>query len=185
MKKTLFTFILLSMIGVASFVACTKEDSVNPSNVTSTEMLSKKKRPVVSIDSTWIKCGMSSVNGVSTYPSVTLTNLRTYHRTGNINGTNSDILVIEFDSPVIAGKTVNCMYLRANNCTGRPDCSIINGVQSAQVTYCATVPKFEIVFGLSWLNPFNPSYTGVIHVTTTEGCIYQSQTFTFTPPTTL
>ena len=182
MKKTFLGLIALALVSVSAFVACEKPEDITPS----ADPLGRKKKPtVVTVDSTWIKCGMSSVNGVSTYPAVTLNNLRTYHRTGVINGVNSDILVIEFDAPVITGKTVNCMYLRANNCSGRPDCSTVNGVTTAQVTYCATAPKFEIVFGLSWLNPFNPSYTGVIHVTTTEGCIYQSQAFTFTPPTTL
>jgi len=181
MKKTLFILSAIIVGIITTFIACEKPEDVNPS----ADPLAKRKPPVVTIDSTWIKCGMTNVNGVITYPSVNLTNLRTYHRTGVINGVNSDILVIEFDRPVISGKTVNCMYLRAGNCTGRPDCSTVNGVTTAQVTYCATAPKFEIVFGLSWLNPYNPSYTGVIHVTTTEGCIYQSQAFTFTPPTIL
>jgi len=142
MKKVLLGFIAFTVTAVTLLVACEKPTDINPAQ----DPLAKRKPPVVTVDSTWIKCGMSSVNGVSTYPSITLTNLRSYHRTGIINGVNSDILVIEFDAPVIAGKTVNCVYLRANNCTGRPDCAIINGVQTAQVTYCATTPKFEIVF---------------------------------------
>lgn len=187
MKKVIINFFSLAMvialIAVTTFVACDKPEDVNPAN---TEVLAKKKPvvdPVASLDSLYAACNMVRTDSSIVVPTTVLTNLRSSHRTGVINGVATDILVIEFDPAVISGKTVAGYVLRANQCTGRPDCSLFNGLKCAQVTYSSTVNKIEIPAALSWLNPWNPQYTGIISISCTDGCIRASQTFQFTPPT--
>jgi hypothetical protein len=188
MKKYISDFfgvaLIVALIAVTAFVACEKPTDTLPSNV---EQVARKKKPTVdpnaSIDSLYAACNMVRTDSSLVVPTIILTNLRTSHRTGVINGVATDILVIEFDPAVVSGKTVSGYVLRADQCTGRPGCGSFNGLVCAQVTYSTTLNKFEIPAGLSWLNPWNPQYTGLITISFTDNCMRASQTFQFTPPT--
>lgn len=187
MKKFISDFfgiaLIVALIAVTAFVACEKPEDTLPN---STSQVSKKKpvtNPNASIDSLYAACNMVRTDSSLVVPTIILTNLRTSHRTGVINGVSTDILVIEFDPAVVSGKTVSGYVLRADQCNGRPGCGSFNGLVCAQVTYSTTLNKFEIPAGLSWLNPWNPQYTGIISISCTDGCMRASQTFQFTPPT--
>ena len=187
MKKHISNFfgiaIVVALIAVTTFVACDKPEDTLP---TTQDMVAKKKPvfdPNASIDSLYAACNMVRTDSTLVVPTSVLTNLRTSHRTGVINGVATDILVIDFDPLVIPGKTVTGCLLRANQCTGRPDCGLFNGLRCSQVTYSTVNNKIEIPAGLSWLNPWNPGYTGIISISLSDGCIRASQTFQFTPPT--
>lgn len=138
-----------------------------------------------SVDTLWKYCGMIPNDSGWVFQSVTLTNLKTYHRTAQIKNpdgsiSNSDVSVIAFDPAVIPGKTINGYKLLANNCDGRVGCAYINGLKCAQVTTQIPYPQFELLLGLSWLSTAN--YTGMIIIETNDYCLYASQPFQFTPP---
>jgi hypothetical protein len=169
----------LTILFSALFVllSCQKEEVISESPLA-------KRRPTGGTNT--VNCGVTYTDSSANYPTVTLTNLQTYHRTAIINdpsfGPQShDVSGITFNAVTIPNKTVSCYALLAGPCNGRPDCGIRNGIRLAQVTYCGTQPIIELLFGLSWLNPAT-TYTGVIQVGTTDGCSYLSQPFTFTGP---
>lgn len=184
MKKLVLLVGILSIVSIGTFIACEKAD--NPT----TEALSKKGGKASTggtagspLDSLYNACGMTITDTGSTYPTVTINNINPYLR--NIPSSDSTYysqLVIRFDAPVIPGKTVSSYLLFADQCSGRPACSKMNGIYLSQVTAGVPYNTFYISIGTSWLNPYVTSYTGVICVVTTEGCMYLSQPFTFFPP---
>lgn len=152
----------------------------------------RKKKPSTTTTTTTLTndplfkyCGMVPSDSGFTYPTTTLTNLKTYHRTAqiqNLDGTISlsDVSVIAFDPAVIPGKQVKGYILTANPCDGRVGCGYANDFKCAQVTSQTPYPQFDLLLGVTWLS--TGDYTGQIHIETTDFCIYVSQTFPFTPP---
>lgn len=140
-------------------------------------------------DSLLAACGIVLADTGQSYPTVQLTNLRWRKQTGYSYDPATggytypyDILIVEFDSVIIPGKTVNCYMLFADNCDTRVVCNRMNGLAVSQVTTCSSTNRFFLPIGVSWLNPYTPSYTGYVYVGTEGGCIYLSQRFTFEPP---
>lgn len=141
------------------------------------------------LDSLWQVCGMSWSDTGQSYTTVFLNNLQTRHQTlysydpatGGFTYPY-DNLIITFDAPVIAGRTVNCYMLFADQCQGRVVCNRMNGLAMSQVTTCNPSNRFCLSIGSTWLNPNVQLYTGYIYIGTVEGCIYLSQPFTFEPP---
>lgn len=201
MKKLLLFVGILSFISIGTFIACDKADDPS-SSVQSSEALTRKggngKGPnsgggtggtVTNNDSLLNACGIVLADTGQSYPTVQLTNLRWYKQTAYSFDPATggytypyDVLIIDFDAPVIAGKVVNCYMLFADQCQTRIVCNRMNGLAVSQVTTCTNTNRIILPIGISWLNPNTPSYTGYIYVGTEGGCIYLSQRFTFEPP---
>ena len=196
MKKLLLFVGILSFISIGTFIACDKADDPS-SSVQSSEMLSKKggrnntggSGSTINRDSLLAACGIVLADTGQSYPTVQLTNLRWRKQTGYSYDQSTggytypyDILIVEFDSAIIPGKTVNCYMLFADQCQTRVVCNRMNGLAVSQVTTCTNTNRIILPIGISWLNPNTPSYTGYIYVGTEGGCIYLSQRFTFEPP---
>ena len=203
MKKILFLIGILSFLSIGTFIACDKGDDFNSSLQPSTEMLNKKGGNgngrgntggstggnTSSSDSILDACGVLRSDTGWWYPTVQLTNLTWRKQTGYSydpnTGTNSyayDILVINFDVAIIPGKTVVGYQLRADQCSGRPVCTKSNGYYLSQVTTNNPSTQFWLPIGTTWLSPSIQTYTGVIMVVTSDGCLYYSQFFSFEPP---
>jgi hypothetical protein len=190
-------FIIFAVIAFAitsfAFVGCEKEDYSS----SLTEQVSKKGGKGGSStgttstsyrDSLFNACGMWLSDTGSWYPTVNVNNIRWRHHTSYsydpATGAAThpyDVIVIDFDVPVIQGKTVSSYMLVANNCSGRPVCTKENGIYVSQVTAGYSYNQFWMPIGTTWLAP-NTTYTGMITVITTEGCMYLSQPFTFEGP---
>lgn len=200
MKKFLSLIGILSFISIGTFIACDKADDPN-SSLSTTEILARKGGngngkggstgggSTTSNDSLLNACGIVLADTGQSYPTVQLTNLRWRKQTGYSFDPATggytypyDILIIEFDNAVVAGKTVNCYMLFADQCQGRVVCNRMNGLEVSQVITCSSVNRFIIPIGISWLNPNVQTYTGYVYVGTTDGCIRLSQRFTFEPP---
>lgn len=194
MKKVFFIAVLFTGLMSLTFVGCEK-DSTGPNQIT--EATFKKggrnntggSGDTTNRDSLLNACNIVLADTGQSYPTVQLTNLRWRKQTGysydQATGGYTypyDILIIEFDNAVIAGKTVNCYMLFADQCQTRVVCNRMNGLAVSQVTTCNTTNRIILPIGISWLNPNVPSYTGYIYVGTVGGCIYLSQRFTFEPP---
>lgn len=138
---------------------------------------------VSSIDTLYQRCGMVITDTACTYPVVSVNNINPYLR--NLPSSDSTYysqLVIRFDVPVIPGKVIGSYILFADQCSGRPACTKMNGIYMSQVTAGVPYNAFYISIGTSWLNPYVVSYTGIIMACTTDGCMYASQPFAFQPP---
>jgi hypothetical protein len=140
-------------------------------------------------DSLLAACGIVLADTGQSYPTVQLNNLRWRKQTGYSYDQSTggytypyDILIIEFDSASIPGKVANCYMLFADHCQTRVVCNRMNGLAVSQVTTCNGTTRIFLPIGVSWLNPYEPLYTGYIYVGTEGGCIYLSQRFTFEPP---
>lgn len=194
MKKLLLDAALISIFAALVFVGCEKEVlTTSP-----TEAVSKKGgrgntsgsgTTATNNDSLLNACGIVLADTGQSYPTVQLTNLRYRKQTGYSFDPATggytypyDILIIEFDNAVIAGKTVNCYMLFADQCQSRVVCNRMNGLAVSQVTTCTNTNRIILPIGTSWLNPNVASYTGYIYVGTTDGCSALSQRFTFEPP---
>lgn len=197
MKKLLLLIGAICFVSIGTFIACDKADDPNSSLSPTTQALSKKGGKnntggggsTIDRDSLLTACGIVLADTGQSYPTVQLTNLRWRKQTGYSYDQSTggytypyDILIIEFDAPVIAGKVVNCYMLFADQCQTRVVCNRMNGLAVSQVTTCNGTTRIILPIGLSWLNPNTPSYTGYIYVGTEGGCIYLSQRFTFEPP---
>lgn len=193
MKKLFFIATLSIGLLTIPFVGCEKE------TLDSTPEASMRKggrnntggstTPVSPSDSILNACGIVLSDTGQSYPTVQLTNLRYRKQTGYSFDPATggytypyDILIIEFDNAVIAGKTVNCYMLFADQCQTRVVCSRMNGLAVSQVTTCNNINRIILPIGTSWLNPNVAMYTGYIYVGTTDGCSALSQRFTFEPP---
>lgn len=128
-------------------------------------------------DTLWVRCGMKALgdSGIS-YPTVQLQNLK--YEQVVLAGKNASS--ITFDEPIFQGKKATCYILLADQCTGRPGCGYNNDLKVAQVTTCSYSPSFTLLLGYTWLGQVE--YTGVINVTTSDNCIYRSQSFKFYGP---
>lgn len=198
MKKFLLLIGILSFISIGTFIACDKADDPNSSLSPSAQILSRKggksntggtTTPTSPGDSLLNACGIVLSDTGQSYPTVQLTNLRYRKQTGYSFDPATggytypyDILIIEFDAAIIAGKTVNCYMLFADQCQGRVVCNRMNGLAVSQVTTCNNTNRIILPIGTSWLNPNVQTYTGYIYVGTVDGCSYLSQRFTFEPP---
>lgn len=192
MKKVFFIAILLTGLMSLTFVGCEKESSTPTAEAT----FKKGGRnntggsgDTTNRDSLLNACNIVLADTGQSYPTVQLTNLRWRKQTGYSYDQSTggytypyDILIIEFDAPVIAGKTVNCYMLFADQCQSRVVCNRMNGLAVSQVTTCNPTTRFFLPIGNTWLNPYVQTYTGYIYVGTVGGCIYLSQRFTFEPP---
>lgn len=195
MRKLTIGLIGLLATILITVVACDKKEdaTIQPSSI----FLSKKggknntggSGDTTNRDSLLNACGIILADTGQSYPTVQLTNLRWRKQTGysydQATGGYTypyDILIIEFDNAVIAGKVVNCYMLFADQCQTRNVCNRMNGLAVSQVTTCNNTNRIFLPIGTSWLNPYTPSYTGYIYVGTEGGCIYLSQRFTFEPP---
>lgn len=191
----------MSALALTYLFACQKPDDTVTDVTNSTDMLARRGgngngrgngRPndtTTTPDTLLAYCGITLSDTGSWYPTVTLNNIRWRKQTGYSYDPATggytypyDILVIDFDSITIPNKTVNCYLLLADHCEGRVVCSKGNGLYLSQVTTCNNTNRFWLPIGTSWLNPNVPTYTGVILVGTTDGCLYYSQPFTFEPP---
>lgn len=193
MKKIFAALVLIALSLTATFMACEK-DVVTPSS----EPLARRggrnntggsTTPVVNNDSILNACGIVLADTGQSYPTVQLTNIRWRKQTGYSFDPATggytypyDILTIEFDNAIIAGKTVSCYMLFADQCQGRVVCNKMNGLAVSQVTTCTNTNRITLPIGTSWLNPYVASYTGYIYIGTTDGCSALSQRFTFEPP---
>lgn len=202
MKKVFLAILFLTLASAAIFVGCEKSETgtgtiTNPTDRrgngngrgNNTGGTTGGTTTTTSNDSLLRACGITLSDTGSWYPTVQVNNIRWRKVTGYsydpATGGNTypyDILVIEFDAPVITGKTVNCYMLEADQCQGRVVCNKMNGINLSQVTTCNTTTQFWLPIGVTWLNPYVTTYTGVISVGTTDGCIYMSQPFSFEPP---
>lgn len=193
MKKVFGAILFLSIALTGTFIACEKSE-VQP---TPTALSKKGGRnntggsttPVSPGDSILNACGIVLSDTGQSYPSVQLANLRYRKQTAYSFDPATggytypyEVLIIEFDNAVIAGKTVNCYMLFADQCQTRVVCSRMNGLAVSQVTTCTNTNRIILPIGTSWLNPNVASYTGYIYVGTTDGCSALSQRFTFEPP---
>jgi hypothetical protein len=197
MKKFIYFIGILGLISVMSITACDKTEN--------TEMINGKKggkgngggntgtssttSSTSSYDSLLNACGMTISDTGCWYPVVQLNNIQWRHQTGYSYNPNTglydypyDILVITFDPPTIAGKTITHYMLLANNCETRVVCNKSNGIYTSQVTTGNPTTTFWLPIGTSWLNPNIQEYTGLIQIITSDGCMSISQPFTFEPP---
>lgn len=184
--------ISLVVISTATFVACEKDASIVPDTTAALDgtMVSKKGGRATtgtvgtgSLDTLYQRCGMVITDTACTYPVVTVNNINPYLR--NLPSSDSTYysqLVIRFDAPMITGKVISSYILFADQCSGRPACTKMNGIYMSQVTAGVPYNAFYISIGTSWLNPYVTSYTGIIMACTTDGCMYASQPFNFSPP---
>lgn len=183
MKKIIPIIFILSMTIVTGFLACEKSDMAE------LERTAKRGgRGGSGTVTNPINCAFTISDTGNWYPAVNVSNIRSRQDIGYSydprTGTYSNpygILVIDFDSVIIPGKTVNCYMLMADQCQGRVVCTKENGYFISQVTTCNTTNRFWIPVGTSWLNPNVPTYTGFIKIGTTDGCLYMSQPFQFQP----
>lgn len=196
MKKYVLAIGFVIAASVSSFMACEKSTITeqepsfrrggngngrgNNSGTTTTTYAS---------DSILDACGVLRSDTGWWYPAVQINNLTWRKQTGYSRDPNTglytypyDILVINMDPVTIPGKTVNCYTLLADQCQGRVVCTKSNGLYLSQVTTCNPTGQFWLPIGTTWLNPNVQTYTGIIMVGTTDGCLYYSQPFTFEPP---
>jgi hypothetical protein len=190
MKKLLLDAALILILAALVFVGCEKE-TTSPTEASFRRggRGNNSTTTTATNDSLLASCGILFTDSGQFYPTVQLSNLRWRKVTGYSYDPATggytypyDILVIEFDAPVIPGKTVNCYLLNADQCQGRVVCNKRNGVEMSQVTTCNGTTRFWLPIGNTWLNPNVQTYTGAIQIGTTDGCIVYSQFFTFEPP---
>ena len=141
------------------------------------------------LDSLYSACGMVLTDSGLVYPTVQINNIVSTHNTSYsydpVTGGYThpyDNVIITFTAPTIPGKTIQGYQLWADQCSQQTNCFWCNGVYQKQITTQVATTTFILPIGITMLNPSLPSYTGFIHVATTDGCIYISQPFTFTPP---
>jgi len=197
MRKIIKTFTVLSAIVLIYFTSCQKPENDLPQQINNTQIVARKggngngkgKDTVTTPDTLLSYCGITLSDTGSWYPTVQINNLRwsklTRYNYDPNTGTNSyptDNLIINFDPVTITGKTVNCYMLLADQCQGRVACSKSNGLYLSQVTTCNSTTQFCLPIGVTWLSPYVQTYTGVIMVGTTDGCLFYGQPFSFEPP---
>jgi hypothetical protein len=189
----IFAGSLIAVAAIVTAIGCEKE-TIEPS--TTSQALARKggngkgtggNTPAP--DTLLQYCGITLSDTGSWYPTVQLNNIawrkETRYSYDPVTAGYThpyDVLILTCNPAVIPGKTVTCYMLLADQCQGRPVCSKGNGLYLSQVTTCATTGYFCLPIGVSWLNPSVPTYTGVIVVGTSDGCLYYSQPFNFEPP---
>jgi hypothetical protein len=198
MKNFFFALGIIVTLSIIGVVGCDKADNDNAPQMEARRGGNGNGRgsttgttttTTSSSDSLLDACGVLRADTGWWYPTVQLNNLTWRKQTGYSydpnTGTNSnayDILVINFDAAVIPGKIVTGYQLRADQCSGRPVCTKSNGYYLSQVTTNNPTTQFWLPIGTTWLNPYTPSYTGVIMIATSDGCLFYSQFFSFEPP---
>lgn len=193
---------LLASIGIIALllfigISCTKQDDSN--SEIQAELVGKKGQgngngggstsPSTNIDSLNASCGMVLTDTGCWYPVIQLRNLHwykhiaySYNPATGLNDHPYEVLMLSFDAPVIAGKTIRSYMLSADQCSMRVVCNGINGIPMSQVTTGNPTTTFALPVATTWLNPSVQQYTGVIQIITNEWCMYVSQPFTFEPP---
>lgn len=201
MKKIIYLLSILGILIVIAINACEQSDIVQDNIENNAKFVERRGGngngrgnnggggTTITPDSILNACGIVLTDTGQWYPTVTINNLRSRHQTAYsydpATGANTypyDVLVIDFDSVTIPGKTVNCYLLLADQCQSRIVCNKMNGLYMSQVTTCNPTTRFWLPIGTTWLNPNVQSYTGYIFVGTTDGCIFLSQSFSFEPP---